>query len=144
MRLWTLHPQMLDRMGLLAVWREGLLAQVVLNKQTTAYRNHPQLERFKTGDLEAIGAYLYHIHLEAKRRGYSFNRLRILDTTNTDFKMEATLDQILYEDKHLARKLMERDPDKYAENVRRIIPLVHPIFIPVRGPIASWERVSGS
>lgn len=30
MRLWSLHPKYLDRMGLLAVWREGLLAQSVL------------------------------------------------------------------------------------------------------------------
>jgi hypothetical protein len=30
MRLWSLHPSLLDRMGLLALWREGLLAQKVL------------------------------------------------------------------------------------------------------------------
>lgn len=32
MRLWSLHPSYLDRAGLLAVWREGLLAQSVLLK----------------------------------------------------------------------------------------------------------------
>ena len=30
MRLWSIHPKYLDRQGLLAVWREGLLAQKVL------------------------------------------------------------------------------------------------------------------
>ncbi len=34
MRIWTLHPQYLDRQGLVALWREGLLAQEVLRGQT--------------------------------------------------------------------------------------------------------------
>jgi hypothetical protein len=34
MRLWSLHPKHLDRQGLLAVWREGLLAQEVLRGET--------------------------------------------------------------------------------------------------------------
>jgi len=32
MRLWSIHPKYLDRQGLLAVWRESLLAQSVLIK----------------------------------------------------------------------------------------------------------------
>jgi hypothetical protein len=47
MRLWTLHPQYLDAKGLVAVWREALLAQHVLSGATTGYRRHPQLQRFK-------------------------------------------------------------------------------------------------
>jgi hypothetical protein len=38
MRLWSLHPQYLDPAGLVAVWREGLLAG-----QTKGYKHHPQL-----------------------------------------------------------------------------------------------------
>ncbi|MGP9584395.1 pyrimidine dimer DNA glycosylase/endonuclease V, partial [Micrococcaceae sp. AOP34-BR2-30] len=30
MRLWSLHPEVLDRQGLIAGWREALLAQAVL------------------------------------------------------------------------------------------------------------------
>jgi hypothetical protein len=41
MRLWTLHPQYLDAKGLVAVWREALLAQHVLSGATTGYRRHP-------------------------------------------------------------------------------------------------------
>jgi len=48
MRLWSLHPSYLDAKGLVALWREGLLAKAVLNGQTKGYKNHPQLERFKS------------------------------------------------------------------------------------------------
>lgn len=67
MRLWTLHPKYLDRQGLLALWREGLLAQAVLAGKTKGYRNHPQLIRFKSArdPLAAIGCYLTIVHREA-------------------------------------------------------------------------------
>jgi len=45
MRIWSLHPKYLDRLGLLACWRETLLAQKVLRGKTKGYRNHPQLLR---------------------------------------------------------------------------------------------------
>jgi len=47
MRLWSLHPKYLDSKGLVALWREGLLAKKVLEGGTKGYRNHPQLERLK-------------------------------------------------------------------------------------------------
>jgi hypothetical protein len=47
MRLWSVHPGYLDTKGLLALWREGLLAKNVLEGKTKGYRNHPQLQRFK-------------------------------------------------------------------------------------------------
>ena len=46
MRLWSLHPKYLDSKGLVAVWREGLLALEVLKGNTKGYRSHPQLTRF--------------------------------------------------------------------------------------------------
>ena len=75
MRLWSLHPQYLDRQGLLALWREALLAQKVLNGQTTGYRNHPQLDRFKehSHPRKAIAVYLRAVWKEAKKRGYDFD-----------------------------------------------------------------------
>lgn len=63
MRLWSIHPKYLDTKGLLAVWREGLLAKKVLEGKTKGYKNHPQLNRFKklADPLAAINAYLYQI-----------------------------------------------------------------------------------
>jgi len=47
MRLWTLHPKYLDAQGLVALWREALLARAVLRGLTRGYRHHPQLLRFQ-------------------------------------------------------------------------------------------------
>ncbi|WP_308727259.1 MULTISPECIES: pyrimidine dimer DNA glycosylase/endonuclease V [unclassified Arthrobacter] len=47
MRLWSLHPELLDAKGLVACWRETLLAQKTLAGQTAGYVNHPQLVRFR-------------------------------------------------------------------------------------------------
>lgn len=79
MRLWSLHPGLLDRQGLTAVWREALLAQAVLAERTKGYRRHPQLERFRAqpDPLAAVGAYLRAVAEEASNRGYSFDRSRI-------------------------------------------------------------------
>jgi hypothetical protein len=57
MRIWSVHPRYLDRQGLTAGWREGLLAQKVLTGTTKGYRNHPQLRRFRAaGDGAAMDA----------------------------------------------------------------------------------------
>lgn len=47
MRLWTVHPRYLGAKGLVAAWREALLAQKVLAGRTRGYRAHPQLRRFQ-------------------------------------------------------------------------------------------------
>ena len=75
MRLWTLHPKYLDRQGLLGLWREGLLAQAVLQGKTKGYRHHPQLARFQMhpDPVQAIAHYLREVHEEATRRGYNFD-----------------------------------------------------------------------
>lgn len=65
MRLWSIHPKYLDAKGLVALWREALLAQNVLLGNTKGYKNHPQLIRFKnhTDSISAIGFYLHEIYL---------------------------------------------------------------------------------
>ena len=75
MRLWTLHPKYLDPQGLVALWREALLAKAVLRGETRGYRHHPQLLRFQAhaAPRSAINAYLAAIHDEASERGYSFD-----------------------------------------------------------------------
>ncbi|MEM2345154.1 MAG: pyrimidine dimer DNA glycosylase/endonuclease V [Archaeoglobaceae archaeon] len=76
MRLWSLHPALLDPKGLVALWRETLLARKVLEGKTKGYRNHPQLQRFRnySNPIVAINSYLYFVFLEANRRGYRFSR----------------------------------------------------------------------
>ena len=75
MRIWSLHPKYLDRQGLVACWRESLLAQKVLAGQTVGYIRHPQLARFRVLDdpLAGIGSYLQGLADEAARRGYRFD-----------------------------------------------------------------------
>lgn len=79
MRIWSLHPCLLDRRALVACWRETLLAQKVLRGLTRGYTNHPQLIRFRAHPqpLEAVAAYLSGLVDEADSRGYSFNRALI-------------------------------------------------------------------
>jgi len=79
MRLWSVHPYYLDAKGLVALWREGLLAQKVLQGYTKGYKNHPQLTRFKntTDPVAAIAAYLGFVVDEAEIRGYHFDRNKI-------------------------------------------------------------------
>lgn len=79
MRIWSLHPCLLDRRALVACWRETLLAQKVLRGLTRGYTSHPQLIRFRAHPqpLEAVAAYLSGLADEADARGYSFNRALI-------------------------------------------------------------------
>ena len=79
MRIWSLHPCLLDRRALVACWRETLLAQKVLRGLTRGYTNHPQLIRFRAHPqpLEAVAAYLARLADAADARGYSFNRALI-------------------------------------------------------------------
>ena len=43
MRLRSLHPSMMDTKGLVALWRESLLAKNVLENKTKGYKNRPKL-----------------------------------------------------------------------------------------------------
>jgi hypothetical protein len=66
MRLWTLHPRYLDAQGLVALWREALLARAVLRGETRGYRHHPQLLRFQAHaqPRTAISVFLAGVHAE--------------------------------------------------------------------------------
>jgi hypothetical protein len=142
MRLWTVHPKYLDAAGLVALWREGLLAQKVLHNETQGYRAHPQLVRFKDRDdsLALIAAYLQAVYEEATSRGYSFDRGKIR-ARRSRRQITATRGQLLYEWEHLRRKLEVRSPNTVAvvENIRQ--PNAHPLFTIVDGDVESWEKV---
>ena len=91
MRLWTINFKYLDAKGLVALWREALLAKNVLEGLTKGYKNHPQLIRFYThqNSIDAINAYLLEIYKEACARGYKFDVAKVgIKTETTKFLIE--------------------------------------------------------
>lgn len=141
MRLWSLHPRYLDPKGLVAVWREGLLAQAVLRGATRGYRNHPQLDRFTRhpAPLAAIASYLEVVQVEAEARGYAFDKSRI-EPARTLVIMPVTAGQMEYEWAHLMAKLSIRSPVLYEKWRPTGTPDAHPLFSVCAGEIESWER----
>ena len=141
MRIWSLHPQYLDRQGLIACWRETLLAQKVLAGLTRGYTRHPQLDLFRAlaDPLAGIGAYLAGLADEATRRGYRFDRTRIT-TPGATAALTVTRGQLDVEAGHLLAKLEQRSPSCAAAfpPVADVVP--HPLFTVVPGPVADWER----
>ena len=142
MRLWTLHPQYLDPQGLVALWREALLAREVLRGRTIGYRRHPQLERFRACDSprSAINRYLVSVHAEAEARGYRFDRSK-LGRITAEERIVATDGQLLYEWSWLMGKLSRRNESVYRRQLIVREPRAHPLFRVVTGPIAHWEHV---
>lgn len=138
MRLWTLHPKYLDSIALVSVWRKALLARQVLRGRTKGYRNHPQLERFRShpSPLSAINAYLQSVYGEAQARGYAFDK-RKLGPVRDETSIPATEGQLAYEWKHLRKKLATREPLRARRSGRLD---AHPLFRVVRGPVEPWER----
>ncbi|ACS89759.1 pyrimidine dimer DNA glycosylase/endonuclease V [Thermococcus sibiricus] len=142
MRLWSLHPQYLDAKGLVALWREGLLAKAVLEGKTRGYTAHPQLIRFKKQErpLDAINVYLQAVLQEAQRRGYHFDSSKI-DLKATHPKIPVTSGQLAYEWKHLLGKLKVRAPERF-QKLKALDGLEpHPLFVKVKGPVEPWEVV---
>ncbi len=141
MRLWSLHPKYLDPRGLVALWRETLLAQAVLRGETRGYQNHPQLDRFKkhSAPLAAISRYLTGIHDEAKERGYAFDKSKI-EPTRKAVSLTVTTGQMAYEWAHLLTKLKTRNPALYRKWRDVEVPESHFVFTVRVGGVESWER----
>ena len=142
MRLWSLHPRYLDAKGLVALWREALLAQAVLAGLTRGYRNHPQLARFTESATprEHAAAYLRAVHLEADRRGYCFDARKIGRCGDVE-PLVVTRGQLDYEWSHLVNKLRVRAP-AWLESIQGTAPPApHPLFRVVDGAIAEWDIV---
>lgn len=141
MRLWSIHPEYLDRKGFLGVWREGLLAKKVLEGKTKGYKNHPQLTRFKKykKPLLAINTYLTQIYNEGRKRGYKLDKNKI-EFINLKKIMFVSSKQVEFEFKHLLKKLKLRDRKKYKELLLVKKPKVNPIFKVRIGKIEKWEK----
>ena len=140
MRLWSVHPRHLDPQGLVALWREGLLARKVLHGQTRGYRHHPQLQRFQAhaAPLDAIDAYLHAVVDEADTRGYRFDRSKLATRVDAE-AIDVTTGQLDFERGHLLAKLSVRNPALH-QRWRDVDVDIHPLFRRVPGPVAAWER----
>eukprot|EP00744_Colponema_vietnamica_P009069 GILI01012915.1.p1 GENE.GILI01012915.1~~GILI01012915.1.p1 ORF type:complete len:171 (+),score=17.44 GILI01012915.1:53-565(+) len=168
MRIWSLHPKHLDSKGLVACWRETLLAKHVLLGLTKGYTNHPQLIRFKAmaNPVAAIDAYLMALHAEAVQRSYKFDSAKftvtVIETISTKTvtkrkiakkrprdddgevistpTIPVTTGQVAYEVKHLLGKLKDRDPARYTlvKALKGKLE-IHPLFVVNEGDVETWE-----
>ena len=140
MRIWSLHPKYFDAKGLVALWRETLLAKHVLENKTKGYKNHPQLSRFKKSrnPVDSINHYLSFVLQEARSRGYHFDASKVASSFKKS-KLTVTKGQMDFEILHLLKKLRSRDPKlfKRLKKIKKIEP--HPMFRRVKGEMADWE-----
>jgi hypothetical protein len=141
MRLWSVHPRYLDAQGLVALWREALLARAVLGGKTVGYRHHPQLRRFRDHPQPraAICAYLGAVHAEALSRGYQFDATKIGRLRAVE-PLRVTRGQVEYEWRHLLAKLAARSPAHYRRWRSVRSPDCHPLLRRRPGRIETWER----
>lgn len=142
MRLWSLHPKYLDSIGLIALWREALLARCVLEGKTKGYQNHPQLQRFKNSEspLRAINFYLKEVYQEACKRNFCFDVDKV-DLSQTGIGITVTTGQLAFEVEHLKNKLQKRDLDAYQLLCKLNKVEAHPLFKVIEGEIESWEKI---
>lgn len=141
MRLWSLHPRHLDPAGLVAAWREALLARAVLRGRTRGYRSHPQLARFLAHPTPvlAINSFLDGIFREAQARGYRFDRRRFGPCRDCA-PIAVSAGQVAYEWLHLRRKLKARNAEWHLRCRAESRPKVHALFRVRPGPVEPWER----
>jgi hypothetical protein len=142
LRLWSIHPKHLDRKGLVALWREGLLAKKVLEGKTNGYKNHPQLIRFKNfkNPILAINSYLTQVYLEGKRRNFNFKKEKIKIIFKRSI-IPIKQGQIIYEYNHLLKKLSKRDKKTYQNLVNTRNVFLNPVFYKVKGNDKEfWEK----
>jgi len=143
MRIWSIHPKYLDAKGLVAAWREGLLAQKVLEGKTRGYRNHSQLIRFREAEnpLESIGIYLSELCAEAERRGYNFDFKKIKIRAGRKKRIPVSDSQGKYEFELLKYKLENRDLHKLNEIRNERLIEVNNAFRIINGEIENWEKI---
>lgn len=141
MRLWSVHPMYLDSPGLVALWREALLARAVLRGMTRGYRRHPQLQRFRCcgAPRSAINAYLLTVAREAEVRGYRFDRSKV-GPVRRPVQIPVTRGQLELEWRHLLHKLERRSPVVHKRWQSLQLPQPNPTFALMEGPVEPWER----
>ena len=144
MRLWTINFKYLDAKGLVALWREALLAKNVSAGPTKGYKNHPQLDRFYAHEnaLEVINAYLAEVYAQACARGYKFDAAKAGEFDERNLvKIAVSSGQIEYEFAFLQKKLKSRDINAYERNLSVKNIEIASIFKEIEGGIEPWEKV---
>jgi len=144
LRLWSISPMHLDPKGLVALWREALLARKVLEGLTKGYKNHPQLSSFKrcSDPSKAINTYLYYVWVEGKRRGFSFQEVKIRwDRVDTSLKIPIGEGQLKYEVQLLLKKVSSRNPAWFHRLLQVSCFEPNPLFYVTPGGIEPWEKV---
>lgn len=144
MRLWSIEFSYLDSKGIVALWREALLAKKVLEGKTKGYKNHPQLDRFKEtkNPLKTINTYLRYVYEEARQRGYRFEEKKIeKKLVDKKIKIKVTSGQVTYEFNHLLKKLELREVKQYNLLKDKKQKKCCPLFVKEKGPIESWEVI---
>lgn len=145
MRLWSLHPKYLDGQGLVALWREALLAQAVLAGRTRGYKHHPQLIRFldTPNPRLYIAEYLRAVQVEGTERAYHFDATKIGSGGRVD-RLRVTEGQLEFEWEHLRTKLHGR-ARRWLRGLAGVeSPEPHPLFVVVDGAVEAWERTAKS
>jgi len=142
MRIWSVAPELLDSKGLVACWRESLLALNVLQGNTKGYKNHPQLNRFKssTDPILSISNYLHTLCDEADRRGYNFNRGKIPYPKSNIEKIPVNAGQLNYEFDFLKKKVIGRT-GVWTYDDCNPTECLNSTFNLVDGDVESWEKV---
>jgi hypothetical protein len=142
MRIWSLHPKYLDTKGLVALWRETLLAKNVLEGKTKGYKNHPQLTRFQNSGnaLACINQYLKVVYEESATRRYHFDSNKF-DIQFAPIFLTVTKDQLEYEKNHLIKKLEVRDPERLSILLKESKIDTHPLFRIIEGDVEEWEKI---
>ena len=143
-RIWSINLRWLDNIGLVALWRESLLARTVLEGKTKGYVNHPQLIRFRScsNPPKAINTYLLHVFSEASARGFSFDKTKI-NNAEVDEKIRLPINQgqLDYELMLLKYKLAHRSPEAYEKIKDLEEGEPNALFTSRSGPAESWERI---
>jgi hypothetical protein len=157
MRLWSIHPEYLDRMGLLGLWREALLAQQVLHGEAEGYKNHSHMQRFyalpREDAMQYMSDYLFYIWQEGQLRGYKMNVENIKDPRNErpilttpNQLFTVTSGQLALEYQILRAKTRERNIKHFTELDTKFpshllwVPKPNPVFTLVHGRKEEWEK----
>ena len=130
MRLWIVHPKYLDCKGLVALWRESLLARKVLKGRTMGWRHHPQLNKFRTHNNPpvAVNTYLLYILNESRNRCYKFDKRKI-EKKFTRTRIKVKRKDVMEEFEVLKGKLKVRDPERYIRLLKIRKPELNSIFL---------------
>jgi len=137
MRLWSLHPSLLDRIGLVALWREALRAQKVLvgatQKAIAITRSSNDFESGKP--VRTIANYLWSIADEAEERGYHFDSM--------SRKLRWRVERLPSRSPGDSLPGSSSSSNRNCAAGTQMRVKANPTFKVVEGPIEPWERTAG-